>query len=256
MRVTGPKSSDPNQVTSIVVTENHNFIVRGTHNKEVGTLEAEVQYTVTPTIEQDKYTVSDLTVKIKSTDSTDPELTYTSTNTSEVSLPKPEAIRQRRDNKILEVVDMVQELAQSGNGRSAVSGQPTTIPANVKDALKAITDHSDSGCGSIESDALEKLHTNTLVFVENYICIVEGTRKRSTGSGQSTAATGSSSQVQGAPTGTTGGSTTGEGVLHLAQVEAQKVPPPHRQHPEAYSMAPRLDKHNKRELLRVSQKAS
>ena len=94
MRVTGPTSSDPNQVTSVVLTETHDFVVRGTNNKEVGTLEAEVQYTVTPTIEQDKYKVSDLTVKIKSTDSTDPDLTYTSTNTSEVSLPSTPQVGQ------------------------------------------------------------------------------------------------------------------------------------------------------------------
>ncbi|KAF2281765.1 hypothetical protein GH714_042589 [Hevea brasiliensis] len=91
-RVVGPTSSDPSQVASVVLTETHDFVVLNTNNMNVGTLEAEVQYTVTTTIEQDKYKVSDLTVKIKSTDSTDPELTYTSTNTSEVSLPKPEAI--------------------------------------------------------------------------------------------------------------------------------------------------------------------
>ncbi|MFV9882107.1 MAG: hypothetical protein AB8U31_04630, partial [Anaplasma ovis] len=157
MRVTGPTSSDPSQVASVVLTETHDFVVRGTNNKEVGTLEAEVQYTVTPTIEQDKYRVSDLTVKIKSTDSTDPELTYTSTNTSEVSLPKPEAITAKEGQQNSGGTDV----CSSGNegGRSAtLQGEDSVLVSHTTTGAEEehdqqITGAVPSGTGSDEKEA-------------------------------------------------------------------------------------------------------
>ena len=71
-----------------VVTENHKFAVKDAKNEELYALEAEVQYTVSPTVRQDTYKISDLTVKIQPRGS-DTALIYTSNNTSEVSLPKP-----------------------------------------------------------------------------------------------------------------------------------------------------------------------
>ncbi|ASI47530.1 hypothetical protein AOV_01195 [Anaplasma ovis str. Haibei] len=312
MRVTGPKSSDPNQVTSIVVTENHNFIVRGTHNKEVGTLEAEVQYTVTPTIEQDKYTVSDLTVKIKSTDSTDPELTYTSTNTSEVSLPKPEAITAKEgqqnsggsghgtgagtgtsgidlqypmssrmrlrplrttlfqsitkarvaQNSLLRIqhlknyISIYLFLSRVVTGGPLYQDSPLQYPLMLRMRLRPLRTTVIQG-----AEVLRVTHLKSYILIHSFLLRIIFALLRGLESGQ---------LVRDSPLPLPGvphrykvhlrepleEAQRVRGVLHLAQVEAQKVPPPHRQHPEAYSMAPRLDKHNKRELLRVSQKAS
>ncbi len=58
----------------------------------VGTLTAEIQYEVTPTIQQDKYKISNLTVNIKSPSSST-TLLYKSTRTSEVSLPVPDVTK-------------------------------------------------------------------------------------------------------------------------------------------------------------------
>ena len=84
-----------------VVTENHKFAVKDAKNEELYALEAEVQYTVSPTVRQDTYKISDLTVKIQPRGS-DTALIYTSNNTSEVSLPKRKALF-RRDSTALRV---------------------------------------------------------------------------------------------------------------------------------------------------------
>ncbi|MFV9881680.1 MAG: hypothetical protein AB8U31_02385, partial [Anaplasma ovis] len=160
MRVTGPTSSDPSQVASVVLTETHDFVVRGTNNKEVGTLEAEVQYTVTPTIEQDKYRVSDLTVKIKSTDSTDPELTYTSTNTSEVSLPSTPQVGQdgTQDSKTEEAQQNSggSDVCSSNNGEehsATLQGEASHTHTGKEEHDQQITGAVPSGTGSDEKEA-------------------------------------------------------------------------------------------------------
>ncbi|KAA8473068.1 hypothetical protein F0Q58_00165 [Anaplasma marginale] len=84
---------DPDKKTAlVVVTEHHNFIVKNNNDEGVGTLTAEIRYEVTPTIQQDKYKISNLTVNIKSPGSST-TLLYKSTRTSEVSLPVPDVTK-------------------------------------------------------------------------------------------------------------------------------------------------------------------